>query len=212
MAVARVFAHMLWQNRNDGKFVDYKLRCQGHTIDVHKIILASHSPVFLTALSGPFTEKDAGLYDIKDSSPTLVFKMVEFMYTGTYTAPTGDWAMAEEACSAPVFHANMISLADKYLIAPLYDEAKKQFAVSVNFNGDLLTCIRSAPEIYKLDPDGRLGLSKDLLNYIAQRLKEVTPDSTLYAALDDVCHDWPSFATDILKLVITRDHWQLRFT
>ncbi|KAJ3480448.1 hypothetical protein NLG97_g8071 [Lecanicillium saksenae] len=198
------FSQRLWQNRNEGKFVDFKLQCDGHTFDVHK-----HSPIFLSGFTSESAAKEAGVYEIKEASPIFVFKMVEYMYTGTYAAPTGNLEVGKESCPAPVFHAKMMLLADTYMVTALYDEAKRQFDVSINSDGELLTLVRATPEIYNVAADIRMYLVGGLLKCIAQQLKETTPDAALYAALDAVGREVLGFSRDLLKLVITKDHWQL---
>ncbi|KAJ4164904.1 hypothetical protein LMH87_006557 [Akanthomyces muscarius] len=145
MPLSCAFTDSLWQNLIDAA-----------------IILGSHSPVFLTAISGPSTEEQNGEYEIEDATFIAVCKMVEFMYTGTYAAPPTDSSVADDICRDACFHAQMVALADKYLISALFEIARENFDASVASESNALALLGSVPDIYAIDADGGLALREIL--------------------------------------------------
>ncbi|KAG6001846.1 hypothetical protein E4U21_003774 [Claviceps maximensis] len=97
--------------RHDGAFVDYELECEGTKMPVHKAVICSQSQVFMAACSGPF-EESKGTYHIKDFTITQVRCMIDFLYTGTYTAPKPPTAAAVATTSTSTKPTTMTSNAN----------------------------------------------------------------------------------------------------
>ncbi|OAQ97998.1 hypothetical protein LLEC1_04761 [Akanthomyces lecanii] len=185
-----------------------------------KIILGSHSPVFLTAISGPFKvkqapafarhgsqadetqEKQTSEYEIKEATFAAVCKMVEFMYAGTYEAPPADSSVAQNICRDACFHAQMVALADKYLISALFEIARENFDKSVALEHNALELLGSVPDIYAIDADGSLALREVLVKNLDELLVEVGRDEVLRRAVEEVGKAVPPFSTDLLKTVL----------
>ncbi|ETS85218.1 hypothetical protein PFICI_03243 [Pestalotiopsis fici W106-1] len=65
-------------------FSDFKLTCNGTTIPVHRIVLATHSPVFRRAMTSSFKEAREGLMNLPEDDPVILEKFLSIMYRGTY--------------------------------------------------------------------------------------------------------------------------------
>lgn len=120
--------------RESGEFTDFAFVCEGQTINVHKIIVCIQSTVFRTACTGKFKvplvaehtcmpvnkaqEAFSAIYDLNDHPLDFVNKMIEYLYTGTYTIPDDADLLT---------HATMFILADKYGIGGLQELASKKY-------------------------------------------------------------------------------------
>ncbi|KAL1869163.1 hypothetical protein Daus18300_005700 [Diaporthe australafricana] len=67
---------LLWT----GQYADAKIRANGKTYNVHKVVLCSRSPWFRAALEGGFAEGQSSIIDI--SAPDNIERLLEFIYTG----------------------------------------------------------------------------------------------------------------------------------
>ncbi|KAM3546491.1 hypothetical protein ARSEF1564_000549, partial [Beauveria bassiana] len=159
MPLPHSFAEKLHQNWSDGLFLDLQLLCNGQAIGVHKIVLCSHSPVFLTA---PYQESEKEIYEINDSSYPIVVGMVTFMYTGSYKAPDKNSTVVHKGHSGVLFHAGMVALADKYLIPSLGGLALRQFRKCVDSETNPRSLLQSVSGVYAIEGDGRAELCRIL--------------------------------------------------
>ena len=67
----------------DHLFTDVVIRCRKDVFKVHKVILASQSPVFKKMFEINMKEKESGVVSISDLSPAVVSSLVTYFYTGT---------------------------------------------------------------------------------------------------------------------------------
>ncbi|KAF7528379.1 hypothetical protein G7054_g10187 [Neopestalotiopsis clavispora] len=63
---------------------DFTLTCHGTRIPAHRIILATHSPVFRRAMSIGFKETRESVMDFPVDDPAILEKLVSIMYRGSY--------------------------------------------------------------------------------------------------------------------------------
>ncbi|KAM3533699.1 hypothetical protein MY4038_003014 [Beauveria bassiana] len=131
----RKIAPDLLRDDRDGDFCDLTIVSGPLRLAVHRVVVCAQSQVIRTACTGPWKEAASGVLEVKEWPAELVRRMVDYMYTGTYA----DWpAEANEqgdvqregwSCfSEPmVFHANMVILADMYLISGLHKLAEARF-------------------------------------------------------------------------------------
>lgn len=124
------------------------------------------------------------------------------MYTGTYEAPTADSSVADGICRDACFHAQIVALADKYLISALFEIARENFDTSIASENNALALLGSVPEIYAIDADGGLALREVLVKNLDELLVEVGRDEVLRKAVEDVGKAVPAFSTDLLKSVL----------
>ena len=90
------------------EFTDFRIKCGEKIFPVHKIVLASHSPVFRRMMQTDMLEKSFGEVNIKDADPEVIKMMIKFMYTGEIDSS------AEDETILRLFY-----LADYYLIEEL---------------------------------------------------------------------------------------------
>ncbi|KAL8407267.1 hypothetical protein RB596_009767 [Gaeumannomyces avenae] len=76
----------LAQLLTDATFSDLTVTCAGGTaFRLHRVIVGAHSEYFSKACAGPFLEASSGQIDLPDVDPEDFKKLVDFVYTGTYT-------------------------------------------------------------------------------------------------------------------------------
>ena len=64
------------------EFTDLLIRVGEKTFPVHKIVIASYSPVFRRMLQTEMMEKSTGEINIEDATPEVVQMMLEYIYNG----------------------------------------------------------------------------------------------------------------------------------
>lgn len=67
----------------DEVLTDTIIKCVGKEFKVHKVILASQSPVFMKMFEVDMNEKRTGVIELLDTTPAVVLDMVTYLYTGT---------------------------------------------------------------------------------------------------------------------------------
>ncbi|KAM3449329.1 hypothetical protein MY3296_007025 [Beauveria thailandica] len=202
MALPPHFIQKLHQNQTEGLFRDLQILCNGQIIDVHKIILCSYSPVFFAALSGPYQEKENGIYEIKDSLYPYVFAMVTFMYTGFYEAPYEDSTVLLEGHPEVVFHAGMVALADKYLIPSLRELALENFNECVELEMDFRSLLRSVSGVYAIEGDGSAELRRILVSRFEVGLASYIDENGMKDFLRKISESNPQFTTDLATALL----------
>ncbi|KAM3442117.1 hypothetical protein MY4824_001129 [Beauveria thailandica] len=197
MPLSQDFAEKLHQNLTDGLLLDLQLLCNGEAIGVHKIVLCSHSPVFLKALSGPYQEQDEGAYEIKDSSYPIVLGMIEFMYTGSYEAPDEELTVLREGNPKVLFHAGMVALADKYLISSLRELALKKYKDCVESETDFRSLLESVSRVYAIQGDWSADLGRILVDRLDSRLVYHIDEDGMEDLLREMSETSPQFGIDL---------------
>merc|ERR1712194_611004 len=129
---------------DDKKFTDVRLTCDGETVDAHRCVLASASPVFLTMLETSMKEAQTHEILIEDvGSADAVKAMVKFMYVGDLDDDTSG-----DDC------ARLLVLAHKYAITGLVTRAAKRLIDNLSADSicDVVRMLRPYAEDPLLKP------------------------------------------------------------
>ena len=104
-------------------YSDYTLVCGDREFKVHRLILHLYSPIFRTALSGPWKEgtPDSRRLPILDAEPDAVKAMLDWFYNFTYDVP--------EVQSKLLFHLKVYKLGDKYDVHGLEAASLRHLAI-----------------------------------------------------------------------------------
>ncbi|KAG5990631.1 hypothetical protein E4U43_004228 [Claviceps pusilla] len=198
------------KDRADGTFCDLDIVCDGVRFQAHRVIVCSQSPIIRAACAGPWKEATSGTFEIKESSPVLIKRMLDFMYSGCYdqgssgNAVEEDKRLSEElgqlgtACPM-VLHARMMALADMYMVDGLGRVALEQVKKLVQqaTTSYLLTdCI---PEIYALTFGSCRSIRQTLIDSVRERTSQLPLDPDIKGRLDDVMQIVPEFTRELLK-------------
>lgn len=123
--------------------------------------------------------------------------MVDYLYTGQYEVPRPD---SDEQCDTVlplVFHAKMLDLADKYLIAGLQSISVAQFKQAVRGERDTCSFLRCISQIYSLQCESSKTLRDTVIDSVRERISQPL-GSDVKEALDIVTDQVPSFTQDLL--------------
>ncbi|KAH8715295.1 hypothetical protein HC256_004131 [Beauveria bassiana] len=135
--------------------------------------------------------------------------MVDYMYTGTYA----DWpAEANEqddvrgegrSCfSEPmIFHANMVSLADMYMISGLRKLAEAKFKSAVRQTSNPRRLFDSVSAIYALEADSCRTFRKTIILWLRWLAARTSDADDVTSQLKDVMTKVPEFAIDFAMSV-----------
>lgn len=189
------------------KFSDLKFVCEGQEIKVHKAIVCTQSPVIDKSANNEFfVEAHEGRIEMDNFDLPTVKRMVEFMYTGTYsvtaygidfdTSKTAHVTESEEAVPHPASeeaecttsleilkrHVRVKAIAEYYDIPRLRDVASHKikgiFAITGFSTNIFLGVLKEARET-----TGDIGLYQILASAAANHLGELLFDDK-FGALD----------------------------
>ena len=90
------------------EFTDLKIRVGEKTFPVHKIVIASYSPVFRRMLQTDMLEKSTGEINIEDATPEVIKLMIDYIYNGYIDRSASDEEIDD-----------LSYIGDKYLIDQL---------------------------------------------------------------------------------------------
>ncbi|KAG5926582.1 hypothetical protein E4U42_003147 [Claviceps africana] len=185
---------LLW---NAKKFTDYKIVCDGKTIPVHKAILCSASLIFDAACSGNFKETD-GTYHVQDFPLYAVRRMLEYIYTGTYSEDRqdGDGKPATFPSKSKL-HITMFTIGDRFMIAGLVNHACHELARMFDRQSDVEDFSRAVRDVYKITPHKSSKLLRGTVVEIAARMMGHHPCEKL--DFDSLMSDCPDFVGDLAK-------------
>ena len=68
---------------NNDVLTDAIIKCGGKEFKVHRVILASQSPVFQAMFEADMKEKHSGVTEVSDATPEAMTDLVTYLYTGT---------------------------------------------------------------------------------------------------------------------------------
>ena len=143
-------AYSLYKNE---ALIDTTIKCTDKEFKVHRVILASRSPVFRAMLESDMKEKQSGVVEVSDTTPEVMSDLVAYLYTGT----------------AP----NLTTLANELLQAAEKYQLPRLLTICENELGDN---IKEATVIWTLilaDLHGRVCLKKACLEYIRSNSAKV---------------------------------------
>lgn len=214
----------------DGKFCDLNIVCDEVRFQAHRVIVCLQSPIIRAACAGPWKVKQqsrqsrvtrrrsrkslqeatSGTFEIKESSPVLIKRMLDFMYTGCYgqvssgNAVEEDERLSEEldelGTTCPmVLHARMMALDVMYMVNGLGQVAmeKVKKLVQQATTSYLLTgCI---PEIYALTFDSCGSIRQTVIDSVREKTSQLPLDPDTKGRLDDVMQIVPEFTRELLK-------------
>ncbi|KAI6835664.1 hypothetical protein KC332_g4608 [Hortaea werneckii] len=110
----------------DCNTTDFTIVCEGKEHQVHRFVLALHSPVLAKAANGVFKEAEEKRMDLSVDGRACVDALVKYLYTLKYTAFPSDAPPWDHAKTVE-YHVRMCVMADKYDIKPLKNMAIHAF-------------------------------------------------------------------------------------
>ncbi|KAG6118836.1 hypothetical protein E4U13_008211 [Claviceps humidiphila] len=209
------------KDRNDGKFCDLEILCENTRFPVHRNVVCLHSSVIYTACLGPWKEAASGVFEIKESSPVLVGRMLDYIYTGDYADfSANDCRSVQEfrvqefrekadsdakveldvvAGDHVTLHAQMMELGDMYLVDGLSRLASDKFTLHLA-STRMDTIIRDIiPRFYAMKFDSSNAIRKSVAAQMRTKLAKRPWAAGVEEYLENVTRDVPEFTRDLLK-------------
>ena len=143
-------AYSLYKNE---ALIDTIIKCTDKEFKVHRVILASRSPVFRAMLESDMKEKQSGVVEVSDITPEAMSDLVAYLYTGT----------------AP----NLTTLANELLEAAEKYQLPRLLTICENELGDNIKEATVIGTLILADLHGRVCLKKACLEYIRSNSAKV---------------------------------------
>ena len=130
----------------DEVLTDTIIKCQDKEFKVHRVVLASQSPVFRAMFEADMKEKQSGVIEVSDITPEAMSDLVTYLYTGT-------------APNLKTLARELLEAAEKYQLARLLMICETEQGDKMKEAGVIGTLILA-------DLHGRVCLKKACLEYI----------------------------------------------
>ncbi|KAG6207949.1 hypothetical protein E4U35_000522 [Claviceps purpurea] len=199
------------KDRGDGAFCDLEIVCGETRFQAHRNVVCSHSGVIRAAcldLSKDIASRSS-VFEIKESTPELVRRMLDYIYTGNYDDFSSDVPVEEnqtpsqEKCaikSPMTLHARMMKLGDVYMVDGLSALANKKITVILRQQTPRKILEDFIPEIYAFKFESSSTLRKSVTDCMRERKLEKPPlAGDVDKALEDAMKNVPEFTRDFLK-------------
>ncbi|CAF0881445.1 unnamed protein product [Adineta ricciae] len=115
----RPFQHGLKVLENQN-YSDFVIKVQEKHIYVHKCVLSTHWPHFVTLLESEMSETKSGMLRIEDENPDIIEAMIYYIYTGTSNVTDVNIAL------------DLITASDKYNLLDLKAKSLKFVITKMN--------------------------------------------------------------------------------
>ncbi|KAI1819443.1 BTB/POZ protein [Xylaria intraflava] len=194
------FATALTSARENGQFTDFTLICEGREYAVHRIVLSCYSKVFAAAFRSGMKEATSGRYEMNEDDPFMVYRMVQYMYSGTYKDQPGmPNSEQQESASALQIHARMFMLADKYQIDELEIVAVERYKELLMSQRDVAAFLGSIPDVFKITLDSKRAIRTAAVHFARCHLgKAIQNHDSLKRKYDEMAMDVPDFPAELL--------------
>ncbi|KAG5970527.1 hypothetical protein E4U56_007586 [Claviceps arundinis] len=208
------------KDRKDGDFCDLEIVCDKKCFPAHRNVVCLRSPVIRAACLGPWKEAACGVFEIKESSPLLVRRMLDYIYTGDYDdfdnntlalkddlSLQGIAELGVETAGHVTMHAKMMELGNMYLVDGLSTLASEKF-VKYLTSADTLTraiIINVIPQVYALKFDPSNVIRKSVIKHIRTKMTQRPWAADVEEHLEHVTRDVPEFTRDLLKSYMCDD-------
>ncbi|RYP78958.1 hypothetical protein DL770_006798 [Monosporascus sp. CRB-9-2] len=150
---------------NADTFSDATLRCNGQEFKVHN---------------------DSGEMDLEEVDVNVVEAMLRFMYHFDYNNIHG--------ASTMVFNAQVYSLADKYIIPTLKDQAREKFRTAISTGWAMDDFPLAIAEVYNSTPESDRGLRDPTVEIARTNINKLRGNELFRDALKEI----PTFAAEMV--------------
>lgn len=174
-------SHDLGSQFESETFSDITLVARGHEFPVHRIILASRSPVFSAMLSHDMREKTESKVVIGDIEPEVLKEMLRFIYCGDVR---NTLELAPE----------LLAVADKYQLEGLADACAIELRTHIN--------VENAAQILSLTGRYSLhSLKEDVLDFMLDNASDVK-DTEGFRDLCSIANQ-PSLVQEFVYMLVS---------
>lgn len=156
------------------------------------------------------------MFEIKESSPVLVGRMLDYIYTGDYADfSANDCRLVQEfrekadsdakvevdvvAGDHVTLHAQMMELGDMYLVNGLSRLASDKFTLHLASTRMDIIILDIIPRVYTMKFDSSNAIRKSVAAQTRTKLAKRPWAAGVEQHLEDVTRDVPEFTRDLLK-------------
>ncbi|KAK2755537.1 hypothetical protein FQN54_006477 [Arachnomyces sp. PD_36] len=183
-----------------GGFTDLTLICEGERFPVERAVVCPQSAVLDTACRRIFTDEPSGVFEMIEVAPSMVQKMVDFFYDGSYCT-----SIQEEDEDGPVsdlqVHTRMFALGDMYDVPALREFAVERFSRTLSSSTDL-EVLESVPDVYELVPEAVNTLWGVLCGFVRLHIEQYLKDAETREVFESITAEVPEFAADVLYVCL----------
>ncbi|KAG6111109.1 hypothetical protein E4U14_002583 [Claviceps sp. LM454 group G7] len=186
------------KDRDDEKFCDLEIVCEKTRFPVHRNVEAA-----------------SGVFEIKESFPVLVGRMLDYIYTGDYADfSANDCRSVQQsrekadpdleeldvvAGDYVTLHAQMIELGDRYLVDGLSRIASDKFTLHLASTQMDIIIRDIIPRVYALKFNSSNAIRKSVAAQVKTKLAQRPWAVGVEEYLEKVTRDVPEFTRDLLK-------------
>ncbi|KAG6157668.1 hypothetical protein E4U11_005148 [Claviceps purpurea] len=163
---------------------------------------------------GTFCDLDiegaSGVFEIKESSDTLVSRMLDYIYTGNYEeltpeVPAEDVQSSSSELAKPgpdpkvMLHAKMMEMGDIYLVDGLGLLANDRFNNRLKSQTTRDVLVEIVPEVYAMEFKSCKLIRTTLIDFMRRRLMQRPLPAEVEESWEDATKNVPEFTRDLLK-------------
>ncbi|KAK4963380.1 hypothetical protein LTR10_001008 [Elasticomyces elasticus] len=174
-----------------GKHTDLKIKLGDHIWNVHKNIVCARSDFFVKACEGKFKEADDGVVEIHDDDPTVIDKMIHYIYKTEYDD-------ADTEVAPVLLNVRVVAAAEKYFVKFLAPFAVSKLKYHVEGAWETDAFVDAIGEAYTTTHDSDRELRDTLLKVVVGRANMLfNKEFEKYAHFQDMAAKTPSFSMEV---------------
>ncbi|KAG6182605.1 hypothetical protein E4U36_003231 [Claviceps purpurea] len=172
----------------------------------------SYAATAASMFTGSLSEGASGVFEIKESSDTLVRRMLDYIYTGNYEdlsseVPAEDVQRSSSEVAEPqpgpdrkvMLHARMMEMGDIYLVDGLGPLANDRFKNHLKLVATSDALDKIIPEVYAMEFKSGKLIRTTLIDFMRKRLARRPFPAEAEESFEDATRDVPEFTRDLLK-------------
>ncbi|KAK5709695.1 hypothetical protein LTR17_019571 [Elasticomyces elasticus] len=173
------------------KHTDLKIKLGDYIWNVHKAIVCARSDFFAKACEGKFKEANDGVVEIHDDNPTVIDKMIHYIYKTEYED-------ADTELAPVLLNVRIVAAAEKYFVKFLAPLAVSKLNYHVEDSWETEAFADAIAEAYTTTHDSDRELRDTLLKVVVEHAHELFDKvKTQYAHFQEMAAKTPSFSMEI---------------
>ncbi|KAK4894438.1 hypothetical protein LTR27_007324 [Elasticomyces elasticus] len=179
-----------------GKHTDLKIKLGDRVWHVHKSLVCARSDSFAKACEGDFKEAGDGAVEIHDDDPTVIDKMIHFIYKTEYDD-------ADTEVAPVLLNVRIVAAVEKYFVKFLAHLAISKFNYYVEDAWETEAFADAIAEAYTTTHDSDRELRDTLLKVVVKHADDLfDQQQTEYAHFQEMGAKTPSFSMEVATRLV----------